>query len=69
MWFFDHRKDPERKERIIREIVKRLGDPNKPVEEQIEEVKKRDHPSYVHDLKKFFEEAGFKVERIEETAP
>lgn len=69
MWFFDHRKDPERKERIIREIVKRLGDPNEPVEEQIEEVKKRDHPSYVHDLKKFFEEAGFKVERIEETAP
>ena len=69
IWFFDHRKDPERKERIIREIVKRLGDPNEPVEEQIEEVKKRDHPSYVHDLKKFFEEAGFKVERIEETAP
>ena len=69
MWFFDHRKDPERKERIIREIVKRLGDPNEPVEEQIEEVKKRDHPSYVHDLKKFFEEAGFKVERIEEIAP
>ncbi|MHA1209092.1 MAG: class I SAM-dependent methyltransferase [Candidatus Freyarchaeota archaeon] len=69
IWFFDPRKDPERKERIIREIVKRLGDPNKPVEKQIEEVKKRDHPSYVHDLKKFFEEAGFKVERIEETAP
>ncbi|MFB0562022.1 MAG: class I SAM-dependent methyltransferase [Candidatus Lokiarchaeia archaeon] len=66
MWFFDHKKDPEKKEKLIREIVERLGDPNKSLEEQIEEQKKRDHPASVYDLKNFFEEAGFKVERIEE---
>lgn len=66
MWFFDHKKDPERKEKLIREIIERLGDPEKPFEKQIEEMKKRDHPANVYDLKNFFEEAGFKVERIEE---
>nr|MDO8081113.1 methyltransferase domain-containing protein [Candidatus Freyarchaeota archaeon] len=66
MWFFDHKKDPEREEKLIRRIVKDLKDPSKDLEEAIEEQKKRDHPSYVHDLKAFFEEAGFKVEGIEE---
>lgn len=66
MWFFDHKKYPERKEKLIREIVQRLGDPKKPLEEQLEELKKRDHPANVYDLKNFFKQAGFKVERIEE---
>ena len=66
MWFFDHKKDPERKEETIRIIVNNLKDPSKNLDEAVEEQKKRDHPSYVYDLKAFFEEAGFKVEGIEE---
>jgi ubiquinone/menaquinone biosynthesis C-methylase UbiE len=69
MWFFDHKKDPEREEKLIRRIVKDLKDPSKNLDEAVEEQKKRDHPSYVYDLKAFFKEAGFKVEGIEEIVP
>ncbi|MEM2959483.1 MAG: methyltransferase domain-containing protein [Candidatus Jordarchaeaceae archaeon] len=67
MWFFDHRKEPERRDRLVRKIIETLGDPKRPIEDQIEELEKRDHPANIYDLKKFFEEAGFIVEKIEET--
>lgn len=67
MWFFDHKKEPERREKLVRKIIEKLGDPKKPLEEQVEELNKRDHPANIYDLKKFFEEAGFVVEKIEET--